>query len=167
MKKLLPLLVMAVMLVGCGGGKSNPPNPELQNTHEAEISAFEKKLEAAEDRLTELEKKVKPEVDKEMKIARGLPYLGDAQLRSLAKIVVMKSGLHEPRKSCDNLKESINKLKQADRDVYNKAVDEWYSSLVVCLHCGSDLAKKGAKTCAHCAKDQREGETPTLPPGKQ
>jgi hypothetical protein len=28
-----------------------------------------------------------------------------------------------------------------------EATREWYNSLVVCLHCGSDLARKGAKTC--------------------
>ena len=38
---------------------------------------------------------------------------------------------------------------------YVVASKEWYNNLVVCLHCGSDLKKKGAATCAECGKDQR------------
>ena len=37
----------------------------------------------------------------------------------------------------------------------NKATAEWYNSLVVCLHCGSDLARKGAKVCPECLRPQR------------
>ena len=37
-----------------------------------------------------------------------------------------------------------------------KATAEWYDSLVVCLHCGKDLAAKGAKVCPECLRDQRD-----------
>ena len=39
---------------------------------------------------------------------------------------------------------------------YERALIFWYSRLVVCVHCSSDLVKKGAGTCAECQKDQRE-----------
>ena len=35
------------------------------------------------------------------------------------------------------------------------ARDEWYDSIVICVHCGSDLKKKGARVCADCGRDQR------------
>jgi len=38
----------------------------------------------------------------------------------------------------------------------NKATTEWFNSLVVCLHCGSDLKAKGAKVCPECLRNQRE-----------
>ena len=38
---------------------------------------------------------------------------------------------------------------------YEHAMEEWWGNLVVCLHCSSDLVKKGAKVCAECGKDQQ------------
>ena len=38
---------------------------------------------------------------------------------------------------------------------YEHAMEEWWGNLVGCLHCSSDLVKKGAKVCAECGKDQK------------
>jgi hypothetical protein len=51
-------------------------------------------------------------------------------------------------------KEPFNK-KLEEWEKANKATAEWYNSLVVCLHCGSDLARKGAKVCPECLRPQR------------
>jgi hypothetical protein len=52
-----------------------------------------------------------------------------------------------PRLSDEAKERFFEEAKRANlaREEYEHAMEEWWGNLVVCLHCGSDLAKKGRK----------------------
>ena len=150
MKKLL-LLAMAVVMVGCtglfigcGGDydqalKSNPPPPseaELFKTMTNTFYCVAVMLLAPASGL-DLQPPTSFDADpvEEMKEFTKMMALMERDKAKLDKL--MAQGDHQAAE-------------------YIELLEEWHKSLVVCLHCGSDLKVEGARTCAQCGKDQRD-----------
>jgi hypothetical protein len=151
MKKLLLLAMVGCtgLFIGCGGDydqalKSNPQPPseaELFKTMTNTVYCAAVMMAA-------------PSWNRGL---QGVQISGE--LTGDADPVDFTKSLEELKVFMERDKAKLDKLiAQADHQAaeYIELLEEWYKSLLVCLHCGSDLKVKGAKTCAQCGKDQRD-----------
>ncbi len=152
----LSALCLCVLGVGCS--KKNPPKPE--------------KPEA----LGETVKRgfvmpVKPELPAALRSEPNVPSgMTEAQRRAMENESWWKERQRLKALHADAMQRYESEMAEIKRKVeewqrerervkrnYELAMEEWYNSLVVCLHCDSDLKTKGAKVCAECGRNQRDG----------
>jgi len=162
---LLMIAVVAVALVGCS--KKNPPKPE--------------KPEALEETVkVGFVMPVKPELPAALAVSQssvvnsavGVPEVETESERKERQRLEALQALHADamqryESEMANLNRRMEKSKRERERVkrnYELAMEEWYNSLVVCLHCDSDFKTKGAKVCAECGRNQRDGGKKPTPP---
>ena len=156
MKQIL-LMMAVVALVGCS--KKNPPKPEKpealgETVKRGFVMPVKPELPAAPavSQPSVVNSAVGvPEVEteserKERQRLEALQALhADAMQRYESEMAEIKRKMEEWQRERERVKRN-----------YELAMDKWYNSLVVCLHCDSDLKTKGAKVCAGCGREQRD-----------
>ncbi len=148
----LSALCLCVLGVGCS--KKNPPKPkDLEDVKIGHVVPVKPELPAVlrsgpnvPSGMTEAQRRAM-ENESWWKERQRLKALhADAMRRYESEVAEIKRKVEEWQRE-----------REREKRNYNLAMEEWYNSLVVCLHCDSDLKTKGAKVCAECGRNQRDG----------
>ena len=153
------LMLMAVVMVGCGK-KENPPKPEdLSHSTQSFLEALHSGLPNDWEGPWWRDEPQLPFANNASEDNSDGYWTPERKAKAMQRY---KSELAEWKRELAEWKrkqaEQERKADVANRKLhdYELAMEKWYNSLVVCLHCGSDLAAKGAKVCPECLREQRD-----------